>query len=221
MLVRDVRYNGDVEVDRTDAVLGEAVRGRLQHCDLGPGVAHLRQQSLDVGRIGRRGMQPCVVALVADDRIHGADHGRADAGRLEDAEQNVRSRGLAVGARDPDDRHAAAGMAVPGRVEPRERGPAVIHLHVGNGPVAGLRLAGHRHRAAPKGIGHVLRAVHPDAAVGHKQSARHDLARIGGNERDLDAEVTLHRPDAGQGLNQLSQAHGSGSLLVPRVRTIP
>ena len=149
VLVRDVGDHGHVERAAGDPVLGQPVRGGLQDGNLGAGVAHLGQVALDVGRVGRGGVQTRVVDLLADDGVHRADQTHAARGRFEDVEQQIRRSGFAVRAGDAHERHAAAGMTVPRRAQPGQRRPAVRHPDVRRpaGPPASVRRRWPRPRA--------------------------------------------------------------------------
>ena len=188
--MRDVGDHGNVEGAAGDAMLRQTVRSRLQDRNLGAGVTHLGQVALDIRGIGGGGMQPGLVALVADDGADGADQPGALAGRDQHAVEQIRRGRLAIGAGDADQRHGAAGVIVPGRAQPGERLPAIRHLDVCrrlHGEGIKRQLADDCRGPTRNGVADVAVAIGAHPAIGDKKRARGDLARVGGDVADLHA----------------------------------
>ena len=178
VLVCDVRDDRNVELDGGHPVLREAMRGRFEDCDLRPGISHLRQEPLHVGRIRRRGVEPGIERVVADDGVDRRYHPRARAARFQDAVDEIGGGRFAVCAGDADDRKRSAGVAEPGRMEPGEGRAAVRNGHGGDVDVRLRLLHDDRGRATSERICKVPAAVDADTLVSDKKSARGHLARV-------------------------------------------
>ncbi len=103
VLVGQVGEDGDVVVDRGDAVQGKAVGRRLEHHRVIAGIDHRPQRGLQLRRLRGRGMGVVVLGPSADARRDRADHPGPPAGRFERGHREVRGRRLAVRPRDADD----------------------------------------------------------------------------------------------------------------------
>ncbi len=107
MLVGDVREDRDVVDDADHAIERKRVGGRLDDRRLIAGIDHRPQRGLQLGRLGRRRVLGVIVGLTADPGRDRPDHPGPDTRCLECRDGQVRGRGLAVGARDADDRQLA------------------------------------------------------------------------------------------------------------------
>jgi len=133
---------------------------------------------LNVSRIRCCGVKTGVICLIADDRIHRADHASANTGRLENAVDQVAGGRLAVRAGDPDDGHAPARVTMPGCMQPRQGASPVRDLYCWHTSIHDRLLAHYSGRTPVYRVRNISMPVNADAAVRNKESARRDLARV-------------------------------------------
>ena len=100
-------------------------------------------------------------------------------GGFEDRGENVRGRGLAVGAGDPDQRELLARTAEELRGKRGERQPPVLTWNHGvRVPGRSRSLGEHRDRTSRDGLAHVRRAVGLLSAQRDEHGSRGRLARV-------------------------------------------
>ena len=152
------------EVDGVDAVQRESDGGDLHGAGGVAAVGHVAQVALEVGRLGRGAL--AAAFLLAHDGLDGADHpARAPVGGQHLPEQ-VRGRGLAVGARDADHRQLCRGIVVEARRDRCHRRARVGDDHLGDaepqGPLDDQRGGAPPHRVAAEVVAVRLEAGHAE-----------------------------------------------------------
>ena len=197
VVLGEVREHGHVEGDAVHAVERERVGGHLHRHPAHAGRHHLREQPLQLDRLGR-GLTR-VASPAADDVLDGADDARLEAAGPEERLAEVRRGGLAVRARDADDGQGSRGMAVVGVGQPRQGPPGVRDQD----PSDGLSRQGVR-RLRHDRMGAALDRLGDEAvAVGAKPSDRDEAAAGGDPARVVREAADGHR----QGSPDLSVGH--------------
>ncbi len=164
------------------AALIQSMARHFDRARAAPVAPHLRQQSGDLRRRGRRHLRLATVLPVID--LHGADHPRLHRHFAENVPQEVRRCRFAVGSG-----HAQHSNGLVGPIVERVRQIRGDPIHVRHDNLrqrAGRRRSLHNRRssAALPGVLQKLPAVNPRSVTGDKQIARPNLARILSHARD-------------------------------------
>ncbi len=184
VLVGDVGHHGDIVLRSIHAVLGQAVRGGLEHDVRQPHFAHARQIALDVRRIGGGDVEAGVEHFVSDDCIHRRDQAGFEAGGAQDAVDQVAGGGLAVCTGHPNHGHVFARIAVVGGSQIGQGAARVFQPDVGHGQAGQFARANHGRGAAPDGRIDKVVTVHGAPLHRHEQIARLHLAAVDGDAAD-------------------------------------
>ena len=102
VVLGEVGEAGDVEHHAVDPVEGHGVRGNLHGCGVEPAFAHERQQGVHVGGFG--GGEQAGDGFPAGQDLDGPDQPGPLSQRLQQGIDEVGGGGLAVGARDAEQR---------------------------------------------------------------------------------------------------------------------
>ena len=194
VVAREIGKHRRAKLQPEHPLLVDAVRADLHHRLLAAGVAHLRHHAVDVERLGRgaerrHGARAEVV-------VDGAD--QADLLlAVEEMLEQVRDRGLPVGAGDADDRQVAVGKLVVALRHAGERGAGVgdrDERDPGLG-VTGQLLGDDGHGAAAHGLVDERHAVRAPARQGKEEVARHDAAAVHHEAGNRAVEGAFHGGD--------------------------
>ena len=128
-----VGQHRDVVGDGPDAVLGQAVRARLEHREAVAGLDHGRQVGLQDRRLGRRRAGRVAHRSAADDHVDRADEAGRQACLAQDGAHQVGRRGLAIGARDAHHAEAVRGIVPPPGRRLGQGRPSRDHDELGHG----------------------------------------------------------------------------------------
>jgi hypothetical protein len=188
VVVAEVEERHDVEDEPVHAVVGERLRAHLDRHRTHLALAHAGEHAVHLGRLGRR--ERARHREVADLALGGRAEPRDEPQLAEDAVQQVRDRGLAVGARDAEQqRWMLAGAVDPRRDRPHGL-PRRLDEHDRQARVAGERrtrgIGQQRDRAQLPGLRGVRRPVAPQALHAHVQVAGAHVARVDRDAGDLD-----------------------------------
>src|SRR3954454_17588914 len=212
VVLREVREDRDVPVDRVGAVELEGVARDLHDDGLVADVAHLGEGALQVDGLGRGADHRPFLA--ADDGGDRADEARAAPRRLEQPAGEEGGRRLAVGAGDADGLERSRGIPVEPRGGGRHRGADVGHPDLGHVSEVERPLHDERDRPALDRVGREVVAVTGEPGHAEEERPGRDEPVVVGERRHLDrgpvargiAEnlAKLHRADE-------STAQGGGS----------
>ena len=149
VVLGEVGEGSDGEVGAPGALEIKGMRAHFHSHHGAAGIAHPREQLLQIGRFRRR-----MVGLLHDpgDLVaHGADHAAAVARHLGDVLHEVGRGGLAIGARNAHEGEALRGMVVEGCRRAGHGLAGVGHHHLGHvSGIGQVHLAlGHERRGAP------------------------------------------------------------------------
>jgi hypothetical protein len=214
VVLGQVRERGDREATAVDAPEVESVRRHLHHRGVDALRAHAAQRGLEVEALGRRVAR--ALAHVAVAHLDGADQPDRAARRVQDRLGEIGGGGLAVGARDADEREIVARIAEEARGDRRERAPRVGHDHRARAAEVervGQLLDEERRRAQVERGAQVGVAVGVGAAQREERVARRDRARVVDEAADhrVVAGRSRHAPRGrivrGQGIEQRREAH--------------
>jgi hypothetical protein len=225
MVLGEVRVDRHGEAGAVDAAQVQPVRGDLHGHGVDPTRVHPSQQTLQIRALG--GGAHARLGLAVDPRLDRADHPDPDARGGERRLEEVGGGGLAVGARDADDRQVAARVPVDGSRGRPHRGTDRWHLQLGDVEVEPAfdqqrrRALRHRRRCVVVTVGARTRD-------GAEQGAGADLPTVVGRVGDADVvSVSLGAAQRGGNLRE-GRAHrellerwrrtGDSGLVVPAAR---
>ena len=209
VLVGQVGQDRHVVGDGVDPPERQPVRRRLDHRGRIAGAGHRPDRSLELWRLGSRGVGLVRRLDAADPGLGRAGHPGPDAGCLEGRDREERCRRLAVRPGDPDDRQVATRIAVPPGGRGGQGRPAVGHDELRQVDL-GQRVLDDGGRRACRGCRRdVLVAVDVETRDGHEQRAGPDLARVVGHAAYRD-RGQAGRPD------RAAVAAGAGQPVLDR-----
>jgi hypothetical protein len=161
-----------------DAVQVDGVGGDLHGHAVQPGVGHAREQLLQVARLGCRA--PGRLGDAVEARLDRADEAGTPPGRPQDRLEEVRGRGLAVGARHSDDLQTLGRHPEQSRGRQSERHAHIRHDRLGDLHPIETPAHHERRRTARHRVGGELMPVRHQARNTEEDVARpHGIGAVG------------------------------------------
>ncbi len=206
----DVGQHGQVEITVADAIplRRQPMRRGFDHRVVAARVDHLAQHRLHFQRLGRGLTGQIAPPARPDLEIDGGHEPTGVPALIQHMRYQRGGRRLTLGAGNPHHAQLAAGIAVKGRGQRRQRSARVGHAHQGS--AASIKLAKRRRILIHDGHGTLREscanepvAIRMRAFDRHKQPTGHHLARVIGHARNW----PFTRPDdlgSGQTRKQLA-----------------